>query len=266
MMMFERGNIISRLTLLLPLVILLYGCSTERPAGKTEAEVLYREAVNLSDDGRNLIAIERLNLIKSKYPYSYYATHAELLHADILFKQENYLEAVAAYIMFKDFHPKHEKISYVVWKIAEAYYHQLPSTHDRDLSVAEQAIKYYNQLLVHYPKSEHGEQGRKRVEECWQMLRAQEKYIADFYYKTKVYDAAIYRYRLIIDNYKTGPEVQHAAARIIRSAHQLKSMEQCIEYYTKYQTLLAKEARGEVLDLMRECRKFPPIVKDKGQG
>jgi outer membrane protein assembly factor BamD len=245
--------------------IFLVSCSTERPTGSTEAEVLYREAVNLSDDGRNLVAIERLNLIKSKYPYSYYATHAELLLADILFRQENYVEAAAAYIMFRDFHPKHERISYVIWKIAESYYNQLPSTHDRDLSVAEEAIKYYNQLLVHYPKSDHVKQGKIKVEECWKMLRAQEQYIADFYFKTEVFDAAIYRYRLIIQNYKSGPEVEHSAARIIMSAHKLKSMEQCVEYYAKYQPLIVNETKRKVEELMRECRKFPP-KKDEDQG
>ena len=124
------GKILSSLLL----VFVLASCSTVRPKGKTEAEVLFLEAKFLIEDGRYLMATEKLNSIRSQFPYSYYATHAELLQADILFEQDNYVEAAAAYILFKDFHPRHKKMAYVVWRIAESFNNQRPPTYDRDLS------------------------------------------------------------------------------------------------------------------------------------
>ncbi|MFT6604810.1 MAG: outer membrane protein assembly factor BamD, partial [Bacteriovoracaceae bacterium] len=121
--------------------LFLASCSSTRPSGKTEAEVLYKEAQMLVDDGRYLMATEKLNSLRSQFPYSYFATHAELLQADILFDQENFVEAAAAYILFKDFHPRHKKISYVVWRIAESFNNQRPASYDRDLSPLYEAIK-----------------------------------------------------------------------------------------------------------------------------
>jgi outer membrane protein assembly factor BamD len=82
--------------LLLVLSLLVISCATKRPQGQTEAEVLFKEAKELIGKSRYIQATEKLNAIRSQYPYSFYATHAELLQADILFAQENYAESAAA--------------------------------------------------------------------------------------------------------------------------------------------------------------------------
>jgi len=95
--------------------MLVFSCASEKPEGKTEAEVLFKEAKILMDDGRYIMATEKLNLLRSQYPYSFFATPAELMLADILYLQENYVEAAAAYILFRDFHPKSTDIEYVIF-------------------------------------------------------------------------------------------------------------------------------------------------------
>jgi outer membrane protein assembly factor BamD len=93
--------------LLIATVVVTASCASKRPQGTTEAEVLFKEAKDLISKSRYIQASEKLNSLRSQYPYSFYATHAELLQADILFAQENYAESAAAYILFRDFHPKH---------------------------------------------------------------------------------------------------------------------------------------------------------------
>jgi outer membrane protein assembly factor BamD len=122
--------------------LIVISCATKRPTGSTEAEVLFKEAKDLISKSRYIQATEKLNSIRSQYPYSFYATHAELLQADILFSQENYAEAASAYILFRDFHPKYTELGYVIFRISESFYRQLPSTYDRDLSAGiEESIK-----------------------------------------------------------------------------------------------------------------------------
>ena len=101
--------------LILAIVLIISSCASDKPKGKTEAEVLFKEAKILMEEERYLLATEKLNNLKNQYPYSYYATPAELLQADILFLQESYVEAAASYLLFRDFHPKHEEIPYVVF-------------------------------------------------------------------------------------------------------------------------------------------------------
>src|SRR5690606_29158789 len=107
-----------------------------------------------------------------------------------------------AFLIFRDFHPKHKQIPYVIFMIAESYYKQLPDTYDRDLAAAYEAIKYYNELLAKYPNTEYTKDATKKIQDCHEMIQKKEKYIADFYYRTEVFDAARYRYLDIIKSFK----------------------------------------------------------------
>jgi outer membrane protein assembly factor BamD len=121
---------------LIILVFIVAACSSDKPKGRTEAEVLFKEAEELVEAERFILATEKLNAIKTQHPYSFYATPAELMQADILYEQESYVESAAAYLLFRDFHPRHEKIAYVIFRIAESFYKQIPDTIDRDLESA----------------------------------------------------------------------------------------------------------------------------------
>lgn len=226
------------------LLLSLISCATEKPEGKTQAEVLYKEAKILMDDERFILATEKLNEIKNKHPYSYYATPAELLLADILYLQESYVESAAAYMLFRDLHPKHEKIAYVIYKIAQSFDMQIPETFDRDLDAAVEAIKYYNELLTKYPNSEYVKDAQPKIKKAKKMLQDKEKYIADFYFKTEVYDAAIWRYKDILLNFADKDLRSHSSARIIQSMYHLNKYEDCINYAnSNYQGLVKSDKK-----------------------
>ena len=234
-------------------LFLLSACSTPRPQGETEAEVTFKEAQALIEDGRYLLATEKLNTLRSKYPYSFYATHAELLLADVQYKQENYTEAAASYILFRDFHPKHEKSDYVLWRIAESFYNQLHETFDRDLSSANEAIRYYKELLRVFPKSEYIENSNEKIARCEKMLQDKEQYIADFYFKTEVWDAARYRYLDILKNFKDTDLVDHAALRVLQSTTKLEEKNSCQSYYNNFQSRLSVSGRKRLDQALKVC-------------
>ena len=223
--------------------------------GKTEAEILYKEAKSLMEDNRYILATEKLNQIKNQYPYSFFATPAELLQADILFAQENYIESAAAYLLFRDFHPKHEKMDYVVYRIAESYFKQKPDTFDRDLEAAEEAIKYYRELLVKYSDSQYSKDGKKKINECQKMIEDKEKYIADFYYKTEVYQAARWRYLDILKNFQSKKLRDHSMKRVVIASYMMKEYEKCINYANAYSKTLKDLDNKAVSDYRSKCQK-----------
>jgi outer membrane protein assembly factor BamD len=233
--------------------LFLASCSSTRPSGKTEAEILYKEAQMLMEDGRYLMATEKLNSLRSKFPYSYYATHSELLQADILFEQENFVEAAASYILFKDFHPRHKRISYVVWRIAESFNNQRPASYDRDLSPLYEAIKYYDELLRVYPKSEFSKGGREKIDECRLLLQKKEQYIADFYFKTDVYQAARHRYLDILKNFTDRDLRNHSIYRVLRSSLELKEPEMCKKHYKKFSNEVTGSLKKQLSTILKNC-------------
>ena len=241
--------------LTLSLLFILTSCSSDKPEGKTEAEILYKEAQELMEADRFILATEKLNLIKTQHPYSFYATPAELLQADILFKQENYIEAAAAYLLFRDFHPRHEKIPYVVYMIAESYYKQIPDTIDRDLEPAIEALKYYEEIIQKYGDSSYKKTAEERIAEAKKMLREKDVYIADFYFKTKEFSAARYWYLDILENHRDSKTRNHAMLRTILATAKLKEWEQCLDYVEKFYQSVDKGAKKEIKSVKDSCQK-----------
>lgn len=236
-------------------VFVFLSCSSDKPAGKTEAEVLFKEAKDLMDAERYILATEKLNEIKSHHPYSFYATPSELLQADILFLQENYIESAAAYLLFRDFHPRHEKISYVIFRIAESYYKQIPDTIDRDLEPALEAIKYYDEVIQKYPESSYKKIALESIEKAKSMLRQKDLYIADFYFKTKEYSAARYWYLDILENHQENKTRNHSMFRTIKASFELKDWQGCVDYVEKFYQLVDKQSQKEIKSIKDLCRK-----------
>ena len=211
-----------RSVLILFCAIFLFSCATKRPEGSTEAEILFKEAKELIGKSRYIQANEKLNAIRSQFPYSYYATHAELLQADILFSQENYAEAASAYILFRDFHPKHSELGYVIFRISESFYRQLPSTFDRDLTAGVEAIKYFKELIQSYPNTEYVKDAQARIDQIEAMIEQKEIYIADFYFRTKDFEAAKARYEDILKSLKNSDERLKILSRIDEANNLIK--------------------------------------------
>jgi outer membrane protein assembly factor BamD len=254
-LIYIKGNTVR--WLILAICLALASCATERPQGKTEAEVLYKEAQDLIKDSRYILATEKLNTLRSQYPYSFYATHAELLQADVLFAQENYAEAAAAYILFKDFHPRYKDLGYVVWRTAESFYKQIPDTIDRDLSSAFEAVKYYQELLNFHSGSEYVKGAIEKVKLCESMILGKEKYIGDFYFKTEVFDAARYRYLNIISQYKNHHElVAHAMIRVLVSSAKLREKDECQKYYNDFRPRILEKDRERLDNAHKTCMKL----------
>ncbi len=236
------------------LFVILISCSSDKPEGKTEAEVLYKEAQELMEAERFILATEKLNLIKTQHPYSFYATPAELLYADVLYLQENYVEAAAAYLLFRDFHPKHEKIPYVVFKIAESYYKQIPDTIDRDLEPAMESVRYYEEVLQKYADSSYSKDARSRIKKAKKMLRSKDQYIADFYFKTKEWSAARYWYLDILDNHQDIKLRKHAMVRTVEASRRLKEWDVCRDYSEKFLPEVDKEDKKEIKLNLENCQ------------
>lgn len=241
--------------LLIIYLLFLVSCAIDRPAGETEAEVLFKEANELLNDKRYILATEKLNTLRSQFPYSYYATSAELMQADILFSQENYEEAAAAYILFKDFHPKNNKLDYVMYKIAESYYQQIPETFDRDLTPAIKAITHYNELRSLFPSSEYLKDANEKLLKSHQMLLDKEKYIADFYFKTEDFESAKHRYIQILNEINDKALREHSALRLLSIGLTNKDSNFCKEVYSKYNSDFKGDKKVSAQEVYFKCIK-----------
>lgn len=209
----------------------LIACSTSEKDASTPEGAF---AIAQDFEGRDLFeeAIRRYNEVRNKFPYSSYATKAELAVADVYYKQESYGEAQVAYQNFKELHPKHPQIDYVQHRIGMSYFMQLPDSIDRDLSTARDAILAFSDLLKNHPQSSHIAEATESRSKAIKMLADKEEYIANFYFIRKMYDSALTRYEGLYAEYGGLGYEKKALSRMVISAKKIGNQDK-FERYSK---------------------------------
>ena len=179
---------------------LLVSCATDEKDANS-AEGLFKIAQEYDEAERYDVAIQKYADVKNKFPYSSVATTAELAIADLHFKRESYPEAQISYQNFRDLHPKHPRIDYVIFRIGLGFFMQLPDSTDRDLTVANDAIYHFNEVIKNYPTSVHVKDAKENREKAFVMLAEKELYIADFYLRQEKFEASLNRYENVLATY-----------------------------------------------------------------
>jgi len=133
---------------------LLFSCSSAEVNPEDPAS-LAKDAEAYIDSNRYIIALERLQELKNRHPYSSQAIEAHLRIADVYFLQENFPEAAATYEAFRDLHPKHPKVAYAMYRAALSYYNDIPGNHARDLTPAFKAQDSFNEFHRQFPSKEY---------------------------------------------------------------------------------------------------------------
>jgi outer membrane protein assembly factor BamD len=203
------------LALLLVLMLQLghWGCS-----GKSVEEGdpgdLFKEAEEDINSDHYQLAVDKLKIIKNKYPYSKYALDASLRLADVYFLQESYVEAALAYESFRDLHPKHPKVAYAMFRVGLSYFNDLPSTILRDLADAKKAEAAFNDFLHQFPADPNAAEAKKDLAESRKQLADKELYIGDFYFKRHFYDSAKGRYEKLIEIYPEAAAADSAREKL----------------------------------------------------
>ncbi|MCM2280299.1 MAG: outer membrane protein assembly factor BamD [Bdellovibrionaceae bacterium] len=243
----RKPVILATLTLISSLAV---GCSSIDKIDTSTPEGAYQLAEEYEKDERYDEAVQRFQEVRTKFPYSKLATAAELKIADVHYKREAFIEAQGAYQLFKDFHPKHAQIDYVTFRLAMSYFNQLPDTIDRDLSVADKAILYFDEVMTSYPTSAHAGEARDRKAAALKMLAEKELYVADFYMKRRTFESALKRYEYLLKTYPSSGLDARALYGAAKSAFELGEKDRALQHYRQLSSLYpssseAKQAKDD---------------------
>jgi len=185
------------------MLLLLNGCSLWHSLfgeeDLTPAELM-SEGIEEFNSGNFESAAEIFQKIKDRYPYSKYATTAELKMADALYEKDQFDEAYDAYTEFEKMHPKNPNIPYVIFQKGMCNFSRV-GTIDRDQSFTRKSREDFERLIKRYRGSAYAERARRKVRECYIKLAQHEVYVGDFYFKMGKYGPAMNRYLYLIEHY-----------------------------------------------------------------
>jgi len=204
-----------KLLLILVIGLLLSGCSLFEEDYNMEksSDELVSEGSSAFNSGDYKTAVRAYTDLKDWYPFSKYAILAELKIADAHYNLEEYNEAIIAYEEFERMHPRNEAIPNVIYKIGLCWFDQI-DTVDRDNTPAKNSLTQFLRLLEQYSDSEFSEKAQKKIALCHENLAGHELYVANFYMKTKKYNAALQRFEYLVETYPASKEGQEALNKI----------------------------------------------------
>ncbi len=156
------------------------------------------------DKKKYLKAIDSFEKLRDWYPFSKYAILAELKIADSHFYLKEYDEAVLGYKEFEKMHPRNDVIPYIINQTGLCYVKQI-DTICRDQTPAKKGKAEFKRLLRQFPETEYSVKAKEYLKKCRESLAGHDLYVGLFYFKTKHYKAALYRFMGIVKEY---PELE----------------------------------------------------------
>ena len=205
---------------LLPLVLLAFlsGCSTVKgwfahKGPDKPPDIMAKEGITQLKKKKYDDAIETFEKVKDRYPYSEQALLAQMKLADAYFYKKKYDEALASYKEFEKLHPTNKAVPYCIYREGLCFYRQR-STIDRDQTFTRKALAEFKRLKQKHPDSEYLARAEKYMAHCHRDLADHEYYIAEFYYRTKRWPAALERFQSLTQEYPNFPKKAAVRERI----------------------------------------------------
>lgn len=195
--------------------------------------------------------IQEVNEYRSRYPYSQYATEAELLQADAYFKTNRLPEAIANYEDFLRRNPSHSQADFALFRIAKSYDLQSPEEIDREQATTQKSIDKYVELSQKFPRSTYSTETQERTNQLKKRIAEHHFFIGNFYWKKELYHAALTRYLYVADHTSNIKDLQSMA--LTRAA----------EAYIKLSEQLEKNPKSDSLIFFKSTT--PAELKQKSQ-
>jgi len=137
--------------------------------------------------------------VRKLFPYSRYATLAELRIADISFEEGKYPDAVSGYREFIQNHRMDRDVEYARYRIAKALFRDiddtvlLPPQEERDQGTSLEAYRELGAFLRDNPRSRYAADVRKMHDAVMGRLMRHELYVARFYLNQDNFPATVAR-------------------------------------------------------------------------
>lgn len=179
-------------------------------------EVLYNEAADALDAEQFQKANRLFQDVEREFPYSKWATKAQLMAAYAAYQDDSYDEAVLALNRFIELHPGSEDIDYAYYLRALNFYEQISDV-ARDQAMTEQSLKAFDALITRFPNSDYTRDSKLKRDLALDHLAGKQMEIGRYYLKRNQINAAINRFRTVVRDYQTTTHVAEALHRLVEA-------------------------------------------------
>jgi outer membrane protein assembly factor BamD len=197
-------------------------CAGSEAAKPATAEDYFNQGLKVLEGSKRLFfftnvdypaAIAAFQEVITNFPFSEYATLAELKVADAYFAQRKFEESASFYQDFIELHPTHPQVPYALLRNGECAFNQILLP-DQDQAKTKAAVEQFDALIQKHPGSDQIPRARELRGRALDQLALHEVLVGDFYFKNTAYHAAVPRYKEALETSATHPGHQSTRARL----------------------------------------------------
>lgn len=177
---------------------------------------MYARADSYLNKGAYSEAAKRFEDLDRDHPYAPEARRAMVMAAYAYYKAGKYPEAIAAGKRYAVMHPGTKDAALAHHIIASANFDDIKDPH-RDQTATRKALAELRILVQRYPDSPYSRQAINRIRIAEDILAANEMEVGRFYLNRKQFVGAINRFKTVVRDYQTTPQVEEALYRIIEA-------------------------------------------------
>ena len=200
--------------------LLLTGCAggvdTAKVLNPDPPDKMYAQADALLNKGAYSDAARKFEDLDRDHPYAPEARRAIVMAAYAYYKGGKYEEAIASAKRYTTLHPGTKDAALAHHIIATAHFDDIKEPR-RDQTATRKALAELKVLRQRYPDSPYAKQAENRIRIAEDVLAAAEMDVARYYQKRNNHAAAINRFKVVISDYQTTPQVEEALYRLVET-------------------------------------------------
>jgi len=183
-------------------------------AADQEPQTLYAQGMENLRARNYARAVEYFDAVEREHPYSTWATSAKLMAAYGEYLRNRFTEAIGALDRFIQLHPAHRDIAYAYYLRALCQYEQITDA-QRDQRQTTIAMASLQEVINRFPDSAYARDARLKIDLGRDHLAGKEMTVGRFYQRQGMPQAAIGRYRRVIEEFQTTNHVPEALHRLV---------------------------------------------------
>ena len=230
-----RSRPLRAAALALSLGLVLSGCSslfgggdTARNNVNTDAanyrelpvEAIYTAAWRQIRGGNWLVAAATFDEMERQHPYSPWARRAMLMSAFCSYQGNAYTDAISTSDQYISLHPGSSEVSYAFYLKAIALYEQIVDV-GRDQANTRDALVALQDVVQRFPDTEYARDATLKIDLTMDHLAGKEMAVGRYYLMRRDYIGAINRFRVVVEQYQTTPQIAESLERLTEAYYSL---------------------------------------------
>ena len=183
-------------------------------------EQIYADGWRAIHAGAWELCAAQFNEVDRQHPYSVWARRAMLISAFCSYQANAYPNAIATADQYIALHPGSPEVAYAFYIKAISLYEQIVDI-ARDQSNTEGALVALQDVVQRFPDTEYARDATLKIDLTNDHLAGKEMAVGRYYLKRGDYIGAINRFRTVVDQYQTTPQIAEALERLCESYYSL---------------------------------------------